>query len=90
MKLLPLSLLALFSEVKSLHIVQILDSVVLETEEYLELRNFNEASSLSGDSSAFAQEVMFGITNNFENFKYDVFFFQVDEQGYSADLDCYR
>ena len=33
---------------------------------------------------------MFGITNNFENFKYDVFFFELDEEGNSADLECYK
>ena len=45
---------------------------------------------MSDDTSAFAQEVVFGITNNFENFKYDVFFFELDEDGNSADLECYK
>ena len=78
------------SQVHSLQVVQIIDSIVLEKEEYLELRNFNEATALSDDTSAFTQEVVFGITNNFENFKYDVFFFELDEDGNSDDLECYK
>ena len=69
------------SQVKSLQVVQIIDSIILEQGEYLELRNFNQATALSDDTSAFTQEVVFGITNNFENFKYDVFFFEIDEEG---------
>ena len=44
MKFVPISIGALLSNVQSLNVVQILDSVVLEKEEFLELRNFNEAS----------------------------------------------
>ena len=85
-----LYLLSALSQVQPLHVVQIIDSIILEQDEYLELRNFNEATSMSDDTSAFTQTVDFGITNNFENFKYDVFFFEVDEEGNSADLDCYK
>ena len=34
--------------------------------------------------------VEFGVTNNYENFLYDVFFFEVDEDGTSPDLECYK
>ena len=90
MRLIALSFLSALSEVQPLHVVQIIDSIVLEKEEFLELRNFNDASSASSETGAFAQEIDFGITNNFENFKYDVFFFKVDEEGHSDALECYK
>jgi len=40
---------------------------------------------------AFNQSIEIAITNNFENFMYDVFVFEVDEDsGKSEDFECYK
>ena len=76
----------------ALHVVQILDSVILEKNDYLILSNFNDANFMSDDSTAFNQTVDVKITNNFENFKFDVFIFEgIDEESReSDDLRCYK
>jgi hypothetical protein len=38
---------------KGLHVVQILDSVILEVGEFINLSNFNEANAISQESQAF-------------------------------------
>ena len=58
--------------VEALHVVQIMDSVILEKDEYIELHNFNDANFVSQDSNAFNQSITVSITNNFENFDFDV------------------
>ena len=74
----------------SLHVVQILDSVILEKDEFIQLNNFNEANFVSQDEGAFNQTINIGVTNNFENFKFDMFIFDVDATGSSKDLECYK
>ena len=74
----------------ALHVVQILDSVILEKDEFIQLNNFNEANFVSQDEGAFNQTITIGVTNNFENFKFDMFIFEVNEDGTSEDLECYR
>ena len=74
----------------TLHVVQILDSVILEKNEFIQLNNFNEANFVSQDEGAFNQTITIGVTNNFENFKFDMFIFDVNEDGTSEDLECYK
>ena len=88
-KILPGFLLLCLTE--GLHVVQILDSVILEVGEFITLSNFNEANAISQESQAFNQSIEIAITNNFENFMYDVFVFEVDEDsGKSEDFECYK
>ena len=86
----PKLILLVLACVNSLHVIQILDSVILEKDEYLQLSNFNEANFVSQDQGAFNQSITIGITNNFENFQFDIFVFEVDDEGRSADFDCYK
>ena len=81
----------LVAAVQSLHVIQILDSVILEMGEFITLSNFNDANAFSQNQQAFNQSIEIAITNNFENFQYDVFVFEVDEEtGKSQDFECYR
>ena len=81
----------LFGVAQPLTVSQLVDSVVLEKNEYIELRNFNEANFMSRDSMTYNQTIDVHITNNFENFKFDVFIFEVDEKsGKSEDFECYK
>ena len=74
-----------------LTVSQLVDSVILEKNEYLELSNFNEANFMSGDAMTYNQTIDVHITNNFENFKFDVFVFEVDQEtGKSEDYECYK
>ena len=46
---------------------------------------------MSGDAMTYNQTFDVHITNNFENFKFDVFVFEVDEEtGKSEDYECYK
>ncbi len=45
--------LILLSVVSCLHVIQILDSVILEKDEFIELQNFNEANFVSKEHGAF-------------------------------------
>ena len=46
---------------------------------------------MSGDAMTYNQTIDVHITNNFENFKFDVFVFEVDEEtGKSEDYECYK
>lgn len=77
--------------VSSLQVTQIIDSVIVEKGEYLELQNFNEANAMSDDNSAFNQTYTVSISNNFENFLFDMFVFDVDDVTQrSPDLECYK
>ena len=68
-----------------------MDSIVLKRDEFLEMNNFNEANAMSDDSSAFNQTYTVTITNNFENFKFDVLVFEVDDDTQtSKDYECYK
>ena len=49
----PKLILLVLAYVNSLHVIQILDSVILEKDEYLQLSNFNEANFVSQDQGAF-------------------------------------
>ena len=65
--------------------------MILEKNEYIELRNFNEANFMSRDSMTYNQTIDVHITNNFENFKFDVLIFDVDEKtGKNEDFECYK
>ena len=45
---------------------------------------------MSSDTTAFNQTYTVQITNNFENFEFDVLVFDVDDNtGKSPDFDCY-
>lgn len=39
--------------ISALHVVQILDSVILEKDEFIQLNNFNDANFVSQDEGAF-------------------------------------
>ena len=84
--------LALFTaSAMALHVVQILDSVNVLKDDYLVLTNFNEANFVAQDNSAFTQTFDISITNNFENFKFDMLVFEVDEAtGKAPVFDCYQ
>ena len=62
----------------------------MEKDEFIQLNNFNDANFVSQDEGAFNQTINIAVTNNFENFMFDIFVFEVDDQGNSADLDCYK
>ena len=64
-----------------LHVVQILDSVIIEKDQFLQLNNFNEANFVSQEEGAFNQTISVQITNNFENYFFDVFIFETDDSG---------
>ena len=82
---------SLFALSSGLHVVQILDSVILEMGEFITLSNYNDANAISQESQAFNQSIEISITNNFENFQYDVFVFELDEDnGKSEDFECYK
>ena len=70
--------------------MQLLDSVILEKNEYLQLSNFNEANFVSQDEGAFNQTITVSIANNFANCMFDIFVFEIDEEGKSPDFDCYK
>ena len=80
----------LLPAVSGLHVMQLLDSVILEKNEYLQLSNFNEANFVSQDEGAFNQTITVSIANNFANFMFDIFVFEIDEEGKSPDFDCYK
>ena len=55
------------------------------------LENFNTANFVSRDSATYNQTIDVHITNNFENFKFDVFVFDVDEKtGRNEEFECYK
>ena len=75
----------------ALHVVTIFDSVILLKEDFLELSNFNEANLVDQENDAYTQDIDIRITNNFENFKFDLFIFEVNEEtGESKDFECYK
>ena len=54
------------------------------------LQNFNDANSMSQEEKAYNQSLTIQITNKFENYKFDVFIFDVDDETQeSPDLTCY-
>ena len=74
-----------------LTVSQLVDSVILEKNEYIMLENFNKANFMSRDSMTYNQTIDVHITNNFENFKFDVLIFDVDEKtGKNEDFECYK
>ena len=82
-------LLLLIATATALHVVQILDSVMLEKDSFLQLGNYNEANSVSQEEGAFNQSITVSITNNFENYEFDIMIFDLVD-GESKDLDCYK
>ena len=82
--------LLLLKTAECLHVTTILDSVVLEKGSYIHINNFNDANYLSNNNSAYNQTFYVSITNNHQNFLFDLFVFEVDpETGNSEGIDCY-
>ena len=54
------------------------------------LKNFNTANFVSQEEGAFNQTISVGITNNYENYNFDILIFEVDDDGKSEDLECYK
>lgn len=49
----------------ALHVIHILDSVILEKNQYLQLSNSNEANFVSTEAGSFNQSITVAITNNY-------------------------
>jgi len=83
-------LFTLIAAITALNVVQLMDSVILEKDQYIMLQNFNEANSVSQEEKAFNQTLTVQVTNKFENYKFDVLIFDIDDKtGESPDLTCY-
>ena len=61
----------------AVNVVQVMDNIVLPVGEYLRLNNFNSANFISQESNAYNQSLMVKITNAYENFKFDLFIFDI-------------
>ena len=72
-----------------LNVIQIIDSIIVPVNSYIRLNNNNDANFASKEGNTYNQSLMVQITNQNENYVFDLFVFEVDDQLTSPDLECY-